>query len=135
MGIKVVIGPVFHESLTYLDEMKNLTFLSLTNKTLDLPKNVISAGINATSQLNTIKKFISQKEIKKAIFLTPKLDYEAEIKTIRSIHTYLNPSNISQERYLNFGNFYSYKGPSFINYIVEKISIMDDKILIIDLED
>ncbi len=41
MGIKVVIGPVFYESLTYLDEMKDLTFLSLTNKTIDLPKNVI----------------------------------------------------------------------------------------------
>ena len=27
MGINVVIGPVFHKSLTYLDEMKNLTFL------------------------------------------------------------------------------------------------------------
>ena len=50
MGIKVVIGPVFYESLTYLDEMKDLTFLSLTNKILDLPKNVISAGINSTSQ-------------------------------------------------------------------------------------
>ena len=46
-----------------------------------------------------------------------------------------NPLNINQERYLNFGNFYSCKGSSFINYIVEKISIMDDKILIIDLED
>ena len=31
MGIKIVIGPVFYESLTYLDEIKNLTFLSLTN--------------------------------------------------------------------------------------------------------
>ena len=58
MGIKIVIGPVFHESLTYLDEMKDLTFLSLTNKTLDLPENVISAGINSTSQFNTIKKFL-----------------------------------------------------------------------------
>ena len=56
IGVKVVIGPIFHESLTYLDEMKDLTFLSLTNKTLDLPKNVISAGINSTSQFNTIKK-------------------------------------------------------------------------------
>ena len=26
MGIKIVIGPVFYESLTYLDEMKDLTF-------------------------------------------------------------------------------------------------------------
>jgi ABC-type branched-subunit amino acid transport system substrate-binding protein len=80
MGVRVVIGPVFHESLTYLDEMKDLTFLSLTNKTLDLPKNVISAGINSTSQLNTIKKFLESNNIKKTIFLTPMQDYEFEVK-------------------------------------------------------
>ena len=80
MGINVVIGPVFYESLTYLDEMKDLTFLSLTNKTLDLPKNVISAGINSTSQFNTIKKFLETNEIKRTIFLTPIQDYEFEVK-------------------------------------------------------
>ncbi len=80
MGIKVVIGPVFYESLTYLDEMKDLTFLSLTNKNLDLPKNVISAGINSTSQFNTIKKFLEKKNIEKTIFLTPIQEYEFEIK-------------------------------------------------------
>ena len=80
MGIKIVIGPVFYESLTYLDEMKNLTFLSLTNKTLDLPKNVISAGINSTSQFNTIKKFLETKKIQRTIFLTPIQDYEFEVK-------------------------------------------------------
>ena len=80
MGIKVVIGPIFYESLIYLEEVSEVTFLSLTNKTVNLPSNVISAGINATSQLNTIKKFIENNEIKKTIFLTPKLDYEIEIK-------------------------------------------------------
>ena len=80
MGVKIIIGPVFHESLAYLDEMKGLTFLSLTNKTLDLPKNVISAGINSTSQLNTIKKFLKMKKIKRTIFLTPIRDYEFEVK-------------------------------------------------------
>ncbi len=80
MGIKVVIGPVFHESLTYLDEMKDLTFLSLTNKTLDLPKNVISAGINSTSQFNTIKKFLEENDVERTIFLTPIREYEFEIK-------------------------------------------------------
>ena len=80
MGVKVVIGPVFYESLTYLDEIKDLTFLSLTNKTLDLPKNVISAGINSTSQFNTIKKFLDDNEIERTIFLTPIQDYEFEIK-------------------------------------------------------
>ena len=80
MGIKVIIGPVFYESLNYLDEMKDLTFLSLTNKTLDLPKNVISAGINSTSQFNTIKKFLEKNKIEKTLFLTPIREYEFEIK-------------------------------------------------------
>jgi len=80
MGVKVVIGPIFHESLTYLDEIKDLTFLSFTNKTIDLPKNVISAGINSTSQISTIKKFIELNDIKKTIFLTPIQNYEFEIK-------------------------------------------------------
>ena len=80
MGIKIVIGPVFYKSLMYLDEIQEITFLSLTNKTLNLPSNVISTGINATSQLNAIKKFISLNEINKTILLTPKLDYEDEIK-------------------------------------------------------
>ena len=80
MGVKVVIGPIFYESITYLDEMKDLTFLSFTNKTLDLPKNVISAGINSTSQFNTINKFLKQNKIKKTIFLTPIQDFEFEIK-------------------------------------------------------
>jgi len=80
MGVKIIIGPIFHESITYLDEMKDLTFLSLTNRTLDLPKNVISAGINSTSQLNTIKKFLEINNIQRTIFLTPKEDFEFEVK-------------------------------------------------------
>ena len=80
LGINLVIGPVFYKNLLYLDEVQDLTFLSFTNKTLDLPKNVISTGINSTSQLNTIKKFIKQNEIKKTIFLIPNSNYDLEIK-------------------------------------------------------
>ncbi|WP_435116570.1 ABC transporter substrate-binding protein [Candidatus Pelagibacter bacterium nBUS_49] len=80
MGVKVVIGPVFYDSISYLDEIKDITFLSLTNKTLDLPKNVISAGINSTSQFNTIKKFIETNNIKRTIFFTPIQNYEFEVK-------------------------------------------------------
>ena len=80
MGVKVVIGPIFYESITYLNEIKDLTFLALTNKTLDLPKNVISAGINSTSQLNTIKKFLEKNNIQRTIFLTPIQDFEFEVK-------------------------------------------------------
>ena len=79
MGINLVIGPIFYGNLKYLNEVGNITFLSLTNKTLDLPQNVISTGINSTSQFNTIKKFIKLNEIKKSIFLIPNLSYDLEI--------------------------------------------------------
>tara|TARA_B110001454_G_scaffold56260_1_gene55027 strand:+ start:1182 stop:2333 length:1152 start_codon:yes stop_codon:yes gene_type:complete len=80
LGVKLIIGPVFNDSLVYLDELKDITFLSLTNKIIDNPKNIISAGINASSQLKTIKKFIELNEIKKTIFLTPDVNYKDEIK-------------------------------------------------------
>ncbi len=80
MGISIVIGPIFYKNIIHLDKVKNITFLSLTNKTINLPDNVISTGVNATSQLNTIKKFLKSNEIKKTIFLTPELDYEIEVK-------------------------------------------------------
>ena len=80
LGVKIIIGPVFNENLVYLDELTELTFLSLTNKNDNLSKNIINAGINASSQLNAIKKFIELNEIKKTIFLTPDVNYKKEIK-------------------------------------------------------
>jgi len=80
LGVQVVIGPVFHQSLANLDQIKGVKFLSLTNKTIDLPKNTISAGVNSTSQLLAIKKFLDLNNIKKTIFLTPIQNYEFEIK-------------------------------------------------------
>ncbi|MDA9956426.1 ABC transporter substrate-binding protein [Candidatus Pelagibacter sp.] len=85
MGIKIVIGPVFNENLTYLSQLPGVTFLSLTNKNDNFSKNIINAGINATSQLNTIKKFIKLNKIKKTIFLTPDLNYKNEIKKAISV--------------------------------------------------
>ena len=58
MGIKIVIGPIFYKNLASLNNVEGMTFLSLTNKTENLPNNVVSSGVNATSQLNAIKKFL-----------------------------------------------------------------------------
>ena len=80
LGIKIIIGPVFNENQVYLDELKEITFISLTNKGDNKSKNIINAGINATSQLNGIKKFIELNKIKKTIFLTPDVDYKDEIE-------------------------------------------------------
>ncbi|MDB9844539.1 ABC transporter substrate-binding protein [bacterium] len=105
-GIKIVIGPVFNESLIYLDELSELTFLSLTNKNDNFSKNIINAGINATSQLNAIKKFIELNEIKKTIFLTPDVSFGDEIEKaisnskIKILENYIyntDPTKLTQQ--------------------------------------
>ena len=111
IGVKIIIGPVFYKSLSYLSEIEDITFLSLTNKTLELPKNAISAGINATSQLNTIKKFIKSNEIKKTIFLTPKTDYELEVK-----------QSIKQSKIKIHKHFIYDKDPTKLTSQIEKIT-------------
>ena len=80
LGVKITIGPIFNKNLIYLDELPEITFLSLTNKNDNFSRNIINAGINATSQLNTIKKFLELNKIKKTIFLTPDVSYKNEIK-------------------------------------------------------
>ncbi len=85
LGVKIVIGPVFNKNLNKLKDLDNMIFLSLTNKIIDNPKNIISTGINAGSQLNTILKFQKDNGLKKTIFLIPNKSYKIEIqKAIKS---------------------------------------------------
>ncbi len=80
VGARVIIGPVFNKNLIYLDELNEIIFLSLTNKVTNNPKNIISAGINAISQINTIIKFQKQYNIERSIFLIPNSDFKNEIE-------------------------------------------------------
>ena len=111
LGIKIVIGPIFYKNLIYLDELEDIVFLSLTNKTLNLPNNVISSGVNATSQLNTIKKFIKINEIKKPIFLIPDLNYDIEIK-----------QGIKKSKIKTFKQYYYNIEPTKLTKQIEKIT-------------
>ena len=80
LGVKIIIGPVFFENIKYLNEVDDIIFLSLTNKTDNLPSNVISSGVNSVSQLNAIKKFAELNKLERTILLTPDLKYKTEIK-------------------------------------------------------
>ena len=122
-GINLVIGPIFYESLTYLDQVNDITFLSLTNKTLDLPKNVISSGINSTSQINAIKKFIELENIQKSIFLVPNLNYDLEIekgiksskiKIFKKYHYDIEPTKLTQQI------------EKITNYAIRKQNLIDE---------
>ncbi len=79
-GVRIFIGPVFNKNLNGLDKYKDAYFLSLTNKILNNPSNVISAGINARSQFNAIKKYQKLNNLEKTLILIPKKDYKEEIE-------------------------------------------------------
>ena len=79
-NVRIIIGPVFNESTKYLDDLKEVTFISFTNKLIDNPKNVISAGVNAVSQLQTIKKFNEKNSLSESIFLIPRSQFKKEIE-------------------------------------------------------
>ena len=79
-GVKIIIGPVFSESNKYLNELEDITFLSFTNKIRNNPANVISGGVNAVSQIKTIKKFLLENNLQNTVFLIPETDYKSEIE-------------------------------------------------------
>ena len=79
-GIRIIIGPVFNKNLIYLGELNEVTFLSLSNTNINNPKNVISGGINAISQINAIKKFQEFAKLERSILLVPSSEFQNEIE-------------------------------------------------------
>ena len=105
-GIKIFIGPVFNENLKGLSKFEDAIFLSLTNKILNNPKNVISAGINAKSQFDAIKKYQKINKLEKTLVLIPKKDYKEEIeeairkskiKTKKVFYYDVDPTKLTQQ--------------------------------------
>ena len=91
-GIQIVIGPIFHQNLIYLEEVQNLTFLSLSNKTKIIPKNVITIGVNANSQISAIVNFIKKENLNKTIVLVPRSNFEDELRNalVKSKYEFMN---------------------------------------------
>ncbi len=110
-GVRIVIGPVFNESTKYLDDLKEITFLSFTNKLINNPKNVISAGVNAISQLQTIKKFNDKNNLSESIFLIPRSQFKKEIEEA------INKTNIKYREV-----FYYDREPTKLTKQIENIT-------------
>jgi len=82
MGLEIVIGPIFYESLEWLDEINNITFISLTNKTQKIPENTIAFGININSQIDALKKYFNEIKLSKTLLLSPKTEFINQTKII-----------------------------------------------------
>jgi len=84
LGIKIVIGPIFYDSLERLNEINNITFISLTNKIKGIPTNTIAFGINIDSQIDAITHFFKENDISKTLLLSPKSKFIEETNTIQN---------------------------------------------------
>ena len=111
LGITIVIGPIFYESLERLGETNNITFISLTNKTENIPKNIIAFGINIDSQINALKKYFDEIKVAKTLFLSPKSEFNYQ------------SNYITKKDILKFYRIYSYDtNPKKITGEIEKIT-------------
>jgi len=111
IGINIVIGPIFYESLERLGEINNITFIALTNKTEKIPKNVIAFGINIKSQIDALKKYFDKIEVSKTLLLSPKSEFIYQSKSV------------AKEDVLKFYRTYSYDtNPKKITEDIEKIT-------------
>ena len=79
-GIRIFIGPIFDKNIKNLEKFSDAIFITFSNKYKNNQKNVIYAGVNAASQMATIKKFLEDNDIKKTICLIPEADFKEEIK-------------------------------------------------------
>jgi len=111
IGIEIVIGPIFFESLERLDEINNMTFISLTNKTQNIPKNTIAFGINIESQIDALKKYFNEIKISKTLLLSPRSEFVYQSESVAS------------KDILKFYRTYSYDtNPKKITGEIEKIT-------------
>ena len=82
-GIKIVIGPIFFESLEKLNNFNNITFISFTNKTEQISDNIVSFGININSQIDIIEEYFNKNNISKTLFLSPKSEFINQTEKIK----------------------------------------------------
>ena len=79
-GVRIFVGPVFQKNTNNLNGLDDAVFLSFTNSLVNKKNNIISAGVNANSQLRAINKFIELEGLKKTICLIPKNGHRKEIE-------------------------------------------------------
>ena len=95
-GVRIFIGPVFNSNVKYLGKLDEVIFISLTNKLEKNPKNVISSGVNALSQINAIKKLQKKLDLKRSVFLVPDNNYKNDKKNNGKHSERSNERNIEQ---------------------------------------
>ena len=94
-----------------INEIKNINFISLTNRTKNIPKNTIAFGISINSQIEALKKYFDEIKVSKTLLLSPKSEFIDQ------------SSSVAKKDILKFYRTYSYDpNPKKITGEIEKIT-------------
>ena len=123
LGVSIVIGPVFYESLQKIKDLNNITFISFTNKIQKVPKNTIAFGININSQINALNNYFNQLKISQTLLLSPK-------------NYYLDQTQVIEESKLKLFDVYFYDvSPKILTKYQERKKDLERRVKILEKSD
>ena len=74
--VKIVIGPTNFNNFNYLNNYRDMIFISPSNTNPKVQDNVLSIGVSLESQIKAIEKFLIKNEKKKTIIMFPRNKFE-----------------------------------------------------------
>ena len=75
-NVKIVIGPTNFNNFNYLNNYRDMIFISPSNTNPKVQDNVLSIGVSLESQIKAIEKFLIKNEKKKTIIMFPRNKFE-----------------------------------------------------------
>ena len=74
--VKIVIGPTNFNNFNYLNNYRDMIFISPSNTNPKIQDNILSIGVSLESQINAIENFLIKNEKKKTIIMFPRNKFE-----------------------------------------------------------
>ena len=74
--VKIVIGPTNFNNFNYLNNYRDMIFISPSNTNPKIQDNILSIGVSLESQIKAIESFLIKNEKKKTIIMFPRNKFE-----------------------------------------------------------
>jgi len=132
MGVKVIIGPTTYEEFDQAKKYNDLIFISPSNISPTISKNIISIGISLESQLISLFEFIKKQKRTKTIIMYPENEY---VKIIEKNLNILNLKNIKKFKYSSNPEVLTGEIETLTNYSQRKKNLELRKKIFEDKED
>ena len=132
IGVKIIIGPTTYEEFDQAKKYSDLIFISPSNISPTVTKNIISIGISLESQLVALTEFIKKQKRTKTVIMYPENEY---IEIIEKKLNNLNLKNVKKFKYSSNPEVLTGEIETLTNYSQRKKNLELRKKMFEDKED